>query len=61
MDNKKKNPNFKKSPFISFLIFSVIATILLNYFMSSMSSVPEEEIYYNEFMDMIAEEKVEEV
>ena len=61
MDNKKKNPNFKKSPFISFLIFSVIATILLNYFMSSMSAVPEEEIYYNEFMDMIAEDKVEEV
>lgn len=64
MNNNNKNnnnPNFKKSPFISFIIFSVIATILLNYLLSDLTSMPEKEIYYSEFMTMLEEGKVEEV
>lgn len=61
MNNKNNNPKFKKSPFISFIIFSVIATILLNYFMSGLTSVPEEEIYYSDFIEMIENEKISEV
>lgn len=61
MNNKNNNPKFRKSPFISFIIFSVIATILLNYFMSALTSVPEKEIYYSEFMRMVEEDKISEV
>ena len=61
MDNKNNKRNFKKSPFISFIVFSVIATILLNYFLSGITAVPEKEIYYSEFMTMLEEGKVSEV
>jgi len=62
MENKNKNnPKFKKNPFFSFLIFSVIATILLNFFMPDLTAPQEEEIRYDEFMNWIAEDKVEEV
>ncbi len=61
MNNKNNNPKFRKSPLISFIIFSVIATILLNYLLSDLTSMPEEEIYYSEFMNMIEEDKVQEV
>lgn len=61
MDNKNKKRNFKKNPFISFIIFSVVATILLNYFLSGLTSVPEKEIYYSDFMTMLTEGRVSEV
>ena len=56
-----KNKNFRKSPIISFIIFSVVATILLNYLMSGLTAAPEKEIYYSEFIDMVKSDKVEEV
>ena len=56
-----KNKNFRKSPIISFIIFSVVATILLNYLMSGLTAAPEKEIYYSEFINMVKNDKVEEV
>ena len=55
------NKNNRKSPIISFIIFSVVATILLNYLMSGLTAAPEKEIYYSEFINMIKNDKVEEV
>ena len=56
-----KNKNFRKSPIISFIIFSVVATILLNYLMSGLTAAPEKEIYYSELINMVKNDKVEEV
>lgn len=55
------NKNNRKSPIISFIIFSVVATILLNYLMSGLTAAPEKEIYYSEFINMVKNDKVEEV
>lgn len=58
---KNNNSKFRKNPFFKFLIFSVIATILLNVFMSDLTTTPKKEIRYDEFMDMIAEDKIDTV
>ena len=60
-NNKDNNSRFKKRPFFSFIIFYVIATILLNYFLSGINSAPEKAIRYDEFIDMIEKNEVEEV
>ncbi len=60
-NKNKKNNNPLKNPFFGFLIMSLVATIFLNLFLSSFSSPAEKEIYYNEFIAMVKESKVEEV
>ncbi len=57
--NNNKRP--KKNPFISFLIFSVVTTILLNLLLSGLTSMPEQEIRYDQFMEMVKNGEVEEV
>ncbi len=62
MDEKKK-PELgnKKNPLIFFLILSVVATILLNLAMAAMLSPKTEEILYSDFIQLIEEDKVDEV
>ena len=60
-NNDKKTPNPFKNPFISFLMLSVIATIVLNLLLSGLSPSFEKEIYYNEFIAMLEEDKISEV
>ena len=57
--NKNNRP--KKNSFISFLIFSVVTTILLNLLLSGLTAVPEKEIRYDQFMEMVKNGEVEEV
>lgn len=59
--NNQKTPNPFKNPFISFLVLSVIATIILNMVLSCFSPSFEQEIYYNEFLTMVEEDKISEV
>lgn len=59
--NNKKNPKFGKNPFISFLIFSIVATVILNSLISMIGSAPQKEIYYSDFLAMLQEDKIERV
>ncbi len=62
--DKNKNKNNKmpqKNPFIAVLIVSVIATVLLNFFLTSVNSPKTKEIAYSEFLVMIKSGEVEEV
>ncbi len=64
MDDKrkrdKKTPPYK-SPMFLFLAISIVATILLNMLMSFMVAPQKEEITYDKFMELVEEDKVEEV
>ena len=60
-NNKKTPQNPLKNPFLGFLMLSLIATIVLNVVLSSFTPSLETEIYYNEFIQMVEEDKVEEV
>lgn len=61
-NNKKKKPeNFLKNPFVIFLILSIISTIILNSFLSMLTSPKRSEITYSEFLDMLEEDKLEKV
>lgn len=57
--NKKRTP--MKNPIVMLLIISVAATICLNLVISSLFSEPSEEITYNEFVEMIENDKVDTV
>ncbi|MBS7299249.1 MAG: ATP-dependent zinc metalloprotease FtsH [Eubacteriales bacterium] len=59
-DNKKPG-NFLKSPLVIFLILSIISTIVLNSFLSMMTTRQREEVSYSEFLSLIKEGKVEKV
>jgi len=59
-DNKKPSNPFK-NPFLGFLLISLIATFVLNLVLSGFTPSTEQEIYYNEFIAMIKENKVDEV
>ena len=68
--NNKDNKNGKKlppppppvkQPFIIFLILSLVATVALNFFISSVSSPDKTEVSYNEFLKMVEKDKVDEV
>ncbi len=59
--NNKKKPGFRRNPFLSFLLFSIIATVLLNSLLSSLGSNPKKEIYYSEFLKMVQQDTVREV
>lgn len=58
MNNNRKR---KKNSFISFLIFSIVTTILLNLLLSGLTTMPEKEIRYDEFMAMVKSGQVEKV
>jgi len=60
-NNKKKPPNPMRNPFLSFLILSLVATVGLNLLLSTLSSSPEKEIYYSEFIQMLEQEQIEEI
>lgn len=63
--NDKKNNQKPTSPFKStgflILIISLVATFGLNFLMSSMSARNREEISYSEFLQMVKDQKVDEV
>ena len=59
--NNNKTPAPRRNPLISFLIMSVIATILLNVAVSMFSSSTKKEISYSEFLEMVRTDKVDEV
>ena len=64
MDNKgshDKKPKGFKSPIFVFLIISVIATVLLNYALTSVMSPREVEVSYDEFLKMVDSGEVTEV
>ncbi len=66
MNEKDKNKNNKnkmpqKNPFIAVLIVSIIATVLLNFLLTSVNSPKTKEIAYSEFLEMIKTGEVEEV
>lgn len=64
MDNKgshDKKPKGFKSPIFIFLIISVIATVLLNYALTSVMSPREVEVSYDEFLEMVDNGEVTEV
>lgn len=62
MDKKQKTgrPPFK-NPLILFLLISICATVILNIAVSMFSSPSKTEIAYSEFLNMIKEDKVDEV
>lgn len=63
MNNNKKNkktPIFKNPMFI-FLLISIGATIILNSLIDMMFSPQKEEITYDKFLELVEEDKVEEV
>ena len=59
--NKDKKPAWFKNPMLVFLIISVIATILLNYALTSVTAPREIEVSYDEFLKMIDDGEVSEV
>ena len=66
MNEKDKNKNNKnkapqKNPFFVVLIISIVATVLLNFFLTSVNSPKTKEIAYSEFLVMIKSGEVEEV
>lgn len=63
MNNNKKNkktPIFKNPMFI-FLLISIAATVILNSLIDMMFSPQKEEITYDKFLELVEEDKVEEV
>ncbi len=59
--NNKSSNNMNKSPIIYFIILSLVATVGLNFLLGFLTSPQNKEIYYNEFIQMIKEDKVESV
>ncbi len=59
-NNQKPSSPFKNTGFL-ILIISLVATFGLNFLMSSMSGRNREEISYNEFLQMVKDQKVDEV
>ena len=59
--NPDKKPKIQKSPIIWFLLISILSTIVLNLMLKSMLSPKSEEITYNQFLEMVENDKVDEV
>ncbi len=57
--NNKKRPS--RNPLISFLILSVVATVILNVVISMISAPEKSEILYSDFLQMVREDKIDEV
>ena len=56
---KKKQNNIFKNPLMIFLILSIISTVILNSFLSFLTSPVREEVSYSEFLALDKEGKVE--
>lgn len=61
MDKNRKQRSPFKNPLFIFLAISIIATIILNMAMVSLQSPKKKEISYNEFLNMLNEDKIDEV
>lgn len=61
MNNNKKMRSPMKNPLFIFLIISVAVTVILNMMIMSFQSPKKQEITYNEFLEMLEENKVDEV
>ncbi len=61
MNKKKKSRSPFKSPLFVFLAISVVATIILNMAMVSIQSQKKTEISYDEFLNMVNDDKIDEV
>lgn len=61
MSNNKKPRSPFKNPLFVFLAISVVATIILNMAMVSLQTPKKKEISYNEFLNMLNEDKIDEV
>lgn len=61
MDKNRKQRSPFKNPLFVFLAISIIATIILNMAMVSLQSPKKKEISYNEFLNMLNEDKIDEV
>lgn len=57
--NNRKRPS--RNPLISFLILSVVATVILNVVISMISAPEKSEILYSDFLQMVREDKIDEV
>lgn len=60
-NNNKNSNNMNRSPIIYMIIISLVLTVVLNYMLSFLTSSPKEEIYYNDFLQMVEDGKVESV
>ena len=60
-ENNKKPTNTNKSPIIFFIIVSLVLTVGLNYLLSFLTAPPKQEIYYNDFIQMVKDGKVDSV
>ena len=60
-ENNKKPTNTNKSPIIFFIIVSLVLTIGLNYLLNFLTAPPKQEIYYNDFIQMVKDGKVDSV
>lgn len=60
-DNKKNSNNMNKTPIIYMIIISLVLTFGLNYMLSFLNKAPTQEIYYNEFLELVEAGKVESV
>ena len=61
LKNKKGNKQVKKNPFMISLIISVVATIVLNMMITSLTTPKTEEILYSEFLQLVKNGEVKEV
>ncbi|MDD6735353.1 MAG: ATP-dependent zinc metalloprotease FtsH [Clostridiales bacterium] len=61
MNNKQDQNGSNKSPMLYFIILSLVATIGLNYLLSFLMSPQKKEIYYNEFIQMVEQDKVDSI
>ena len=59
--SKKKKGAPLKSPLIIFLIISIVATVILNMAISAVSTPTKKQITYDEFIEMIKNNEVDEV
>ena len=60
-NNQKKPENFNKKPMIFFIALSIVMTVGLNYFLTFLTRPQSKEIYYDEFIALVEEGKVEAV
>lgn len=60
-NNNKNSNNMNRSPIIYMIIISLVLTVVLNYMLSFLTSSPKEEIYYNDFLQLVEDGKVESV
>lgn len=59
--NKKPTNNIFKNPLMIFLILSIISTVILNSFLSMLTSPTREEVTYSRFLTLVKEGKVAKV